>query len=40
MEVKEKEAKMLFDYYEAHPDIYADTIQILREEAVAFKTMI
>ena len=37
MEVKEKEAKMLFDYYEAHPDIYADTIQILREEAVALE---
>ncbi|MFZ0445233.1 MAG: zinc-ribbon domain-containing protein, partial [Bacillus sp. (in: firmicutes)] len=35
MEVKENEVKTMFHYYEAHPDIYADTIQILREEAVA-----
>ena len=37
IEVKENDVKMLFNYYEAHPDIYADTIQILREEAVALE---
>ena len=36
-EMEVKEGKILLNYYEAHPDIYADTIQLLREEAVALE---
>ena len=37
MDVTETEAKMLLKYYEAHPDIYADTVQKLRKEAIALE---